>query len=235
VRRARPAARPCLLPGKTSVARAETGRNDRESGRAARDAAQSSFRDGRPQMSLRKSWVTAFLGCLIVAFATTAAAAKPKVHADYDKTTNFAAFKTFGFVSPPGTQVAGYPAEITSAIEASVKRELAARGYTYTDSKPDLLVNFSANLKPSQKNDELANQTLGYYGYRQGVRVPVYKTWSTYAYADDTKDYILGTLNIELVDAAHSQMVWEGVAVGEVKNPDKPIDQLAPAIDKVVK
>jgi hypothetical protein len=185
-------------------------------------------------MKVRKSWVMAFAGCLVVAFATVAAA-KPKVHADYDKSTDFAAFRTFGFVSPPGTEVGGYPAEITSAIEASVKKGLEARGYTYTDAKPDLLVNFSANLKPSQKHDELANQTLGYYGYRKGVQVPVYKTWSTYTYAEDTKDYIQGTLNIELVDAAHSQMVWEGVAVGEVRNTDKPIDQLGPAIDKVVR
>ena len=185
-------------------------------------------------MNVRKSWITALVGCLLLAFATIAAA-KPKVHADYDKSTNFAAFKTFGFVSPPGTEVAGYPKEITSAIEASIRKGLEARGYTYADAKPDLLVNFSANLKPSQKNDELANQTLGYYGYRQGVRVPVYKTWSTYAYANDTKDYVQGTLNIELVDAAHSQMVWEGVAVGEVKNTDKPIDELGPKIDKVVK
>jgi len=185
-------------------------------------------------MSLRKSWVMTFLGCLFVAFATVAAA-KPKVHADYDKSTNFAAFKTFGFISPPGTEVAGYPAEITDRIRASVKSGLEALGYTYADSKPDLLVNFSANLANKQKNDELSKQTLGYYGYRQGVRVPVYRTWSSYPYAEDTKDYVLGTLNIELVDAAHSQMVWEGVAVGEVRNVDKPIDQLGPQIDKVVK
>jgi len=185
-------------------------------------------------MTVRKSWVMALIGGLFVAFATVAAA-KPKVHADYDKSTSFAAFETFGFVSPPGTEVAGYPAEITDRIRASIRAGLEARGYRYVDSKPDLLVNFSANLKPGQKHDELANQTLGYYGYRQGVRVPVYKTWSTYTYADDTKDYVLGTLNIELVDASHSQMVWEGVAVGEVKNTDKPIDELGPAIDKVVK
>ena len=130
-------------------------------------------------MSLRKSWVMAFIGCLFVTFATVAAA-KPKVHADYDKATNFAAFKTFGFISPPGTEVAGYPAEITDKIRASVKSGLEALGYTYAESKPDLLVNFSANLANKQKNDELSKQTLGYYGYRQGVRVPVYRTWSSY-------------------------------------------------------
>lgn len=185
-------------------------------------------------MNLHKSWTTLVLGGLLVAFASVAAA-KPKVHADYDKSTNFAPFKTFGFVSPPGTEVAGYPAEITNAIEASVKKGLEARGYTYTDTKPDLFVNFSGNLKQAQKNDNLANQPLGYYGYRQGVRVPVYQTWSSYPFASDTRDYIQGTLNIELIDAAHSKMVWEGVAIGEVRNADKPIDQLAPSIDRVVK
>lgn len=175
---------------------------------------------------------------LAVAFSTAiavaATAASPKVRADYDHSANFSAYKTFGFVSPPGSEVDGYPAEITQRIKAAVQREMEARGYRISESHPDLLVNFSAKLARKSKDDELANQTVGYYGYRKGNKVPVYKTWSTYTYDQGTKDYVEGTLNVDIVDTAASQLVWEGVAIGEVKNPDKAISKSGPGIDRAV-
>ena len=184
-------------------------------------------------MKLCKSLVLTLLCISLVALATSAAA-KPTVRADYDHSTNFAGYKTFGFISPPGTEVDGYPAEITNDVKAAVRRELESRGYRYADASPDLLVNFSARLANQSKNDELKNQTLGYYGYRRGDLVPVYKTWSTYTYDKKTKDYVEGTLNVDVVDAKASQLVWEGVAIGEVKNLDRSVSDLKPGIDRVV-
>lgn len=184
-------------------------------------------------MKLRKSLVLAFL-CIVLAAAATSAAGKPKVQADYDHSANFAAYKTFGFVSPPGTEVDGYPPEITDAVKAATRRELETRGYRFVDAQPDLLVNFSARLANRSKKDELKNQEIGYYGYRKSNRVPVYKTWSTYTYDKGTKAYVEGTLNVDIVDAAAKQLVWEGVAIGEVKNLDKPVSEIKPGIDRVV-
>ena len=182
-------------------------------------------------MKIREAVLAIALSSVI---AVGAAAAGPKVRADYDHSANFSAYKTFGFVSPPGSEVDGYPAEITQSIKAAVQREMEARGYRISDNHPDLLVNFSAALAKKSKNDELANQSLGYYGYRKGNQVPVYKTWSTYAYDKKTKEYVEGTLNVDIVDAKASQLVWEGVAIGEVKNVDKPVSKTGPGIDRAV-
>ncbi len=182
-------------------------------------------------MKIRESLATAALSAVI---AVSAAAAGPKVRSDYDHSANFSAYKTFAFVSPPGTEVDGYPVDITQGIKSAVQREMEKRGYHLTDSHPDLLVNFSAGLAKKTKNDELANQTLGYYGYRQGVNVPVYKTWSTYTYDRGTKDYVEGTINVDIVDAAASQLVWEGVAIGEIKNLERPVSQVQPGINHAV-
>lgn len=184
-------------------------------------------------MKLRKSLVMALVCIGLVAVAGTAAS-KPAVRADYDHAANFSAYKTFGFISPPGTEVDGYPAQITDSVKAAVRHELESRGYRYVDATPDLLVNFSAQLANQAKNDELKNQQVGYYGYRKGNLVPVYKTWSTYTYDKSTKDYVEGTLNVDVVDAKASQLVWEGVAVGEVKNLDRSVSDLKPGIDRVV-
>lgn len=182
-------------------------------------------------MKIRESLVTVAL-CAVI--AVSAMAAGPKVRSDYDHSANFSAYKTFAFVSPPGTEVDGYPADITQGIKSAVQREMEKRGYRLADSHSDLLVNFSAGLAKKAKHDELSKQTLGYYGYRQGVQVPVYKTWSTYAYDKGTKDYVEGTINVDIVDAAASQLVWEGVAIGEVRKLDRPVSEVQPGIDRAV-
>jgi len=184
-------------------------------------------------MKSRKALMIALL-CSVLALIATTAAGKPKIRSDYDHATNFAAYKTFGFISPPGTQVDGYPAEITESVKAAARSEMEKRGYRYVDASPDLLVNFSARLAKSTTNDELANQTLGYYGYRRGNMVPVYKTWSTYTYADKTKDYVEGTVNVDIVDAKAAQLVWEGVAIGEVRKLGRTMAEMKPGIDRVV-
>ncbi|MGH2549884.1 MAG: DUF4136 domain-containing protein, partial [Thermomicrobiales bacterium] len=103
------------------------------------------------------------LAALLSIVMVSAAVAAPKIKSDYDHSANFAAFKTFGFVSPPGTEVDGYPAEITQSIKAATQHEMESRGYKLADSKPDLLINFSALLAQKTANDNLAKQDLGKY------------------------------------------------------------------------
>jgi hypothetical protein len=103
------------------------------------------------------------------------------------------------------------------------------RGYKLT-SNPDLLVNFSGKL---QEKQDIESTPGPYYGYRGGL----YRAWPGYAMGNDvhTVDYTEGTLNIDLVDAARKQMVWEGVGIGKVpqekmKNPSASINQAVDAI-----
>lgn len=185
-------------------------------------------------MKIRKSLAVAVLTTILAAVFSVAAYAKPHVKADYDHSTNFAAYKTFGFVSPSGTEVDGYPAPITDAFKSAVKSEMEKRGYKYAESNPDLLANFSGLLQKKTGHDTLDKQEVGYYGYRQGERVPVYKTWSTYTYDKGTKEYVEGTVNIELIDAKAKQLVWEGVAIGEVRSKTLKAEDPSPQIAKAV-
>jgi len=177
------------------------------------------------------------LSLALGACATTSgggSSAAPEIRVDYDHAANFAAYRTFAFLSPTATEAARLPPEITADLKKSTQRQLESRGYRYVDAHPDLLVNFSAKLAKATRDDTLANQQIGYYGYRKSNLVPVYKTYSSYPFDTGTTDYVEGTLNVEIIDAARSQLVWEGVAVGEVRHPDQPVAQLAPLIDKVV-
>ena len=53
-----------------------------------------------------------------------------------------------------------------------------------------------------------------------GALAGFYGGWPGYGWGEDVYQYTEGTLNIDLVDARRRQLVWEGVAVGEVQDPD---------------
>jgi hypothetical protein len=138
----------------------------------------------------------------------------PNLRSDYDQSADFSRYHTFNFVSDPATNRYGYSSLTTQDLKAAVTEQMQMRGYTLSDH-PDLLVNFSGKLQEKQDIESTPAAVappVGYYGYRRGF----YGAWPGYANEINTVNYTEGTLNIDLVDPAKQQMVWEGVAVGEV-------------------
>lgn len=157
-----------------------------------------------------KSLASTSLLVVIAAAALVGCATGPKISADYDRTVNFAAYRSFGFYQPLGTDQAGYESLITQTLKSAVRQEMEARGYAYTETGPDLLINFNARL--AQQTQVSQTPTPMYYGYRRGF----YGGWGGYGYETRVDQYVEGTLNIDIVDAQRKQLVWEGVAVGRV-------------------
>lgn len=180
---------------------------------------------------IRHLFVATITGAALAAAGCTSG---PQVRADRDKTVDFSQYHSFGFVSPLGTDREGYQTMVSQYLKAATQRELEARGLRLVDESPQLLVNFSGRL-----NDRLMATTMpssavmvgvghGYYRYRTGF----YTTWPLYRSETYVDSYTEGTLNIDLIDAARKQMVWEGVAVGRVT--EETMDNLKPAIDEAV-
>ena len=94
----------------------------------------------------------------------------------------------------------------------------------------DFLVNFSGKLNEKLRvtSTPAVRPPLGYYGYRRGF----YDPW--YGYNDVNVDqYTEGTLNIDVVDAGTKRMVWEGLAIGRMRDADE--DELQSKVATVVK
>lgn len=174
------------------------------------------FRSGMVRIGLVLAVLILFLqGC----------ASRPTIRSEYDHTADFARYHTFGFFKKLATDN-GYESLTTKYLKAAVTRQMEALGYRYSETDPDLLANFNIKLKDKQ-TIRTTGYPAGYYGYRWGY----YGAWGGY---NDTYvyEYTEGTLNIDLVDRARKQMVWEGVAVGRVRQKD--IDNQQQVIDKVV-
>jgi hypothetical protein len=160
--------------------------------------------------SIRYSTVTAAV-VLAIAILLQGCQTQPEVRADYDHAADFSKYRTFNFVPQPSTEKLGYSSLTTQEIKNAVSAELQKRGYQLDTENPDLLVNFSGKLREKQEIESVPGP---YYGYRFGF----YGPWPGYALGSDiyTVNYKEGTLNVDLIDASRMQMVWEGVAVGEV-------------------
>lgn len=169
---------------------------------------------------LRTGLVALAGAVLLVACATG-----PEIRRDTNPSANFAEFKTFGYFSPLATDNAGYETVFTARLKEATRRNLVAKGYVYSETDPDLLVNFYANVEDRQEI-RTSPVSLGYYGFRRGF----YGGFSTQQI--ETVNYKTGTLTIDIIDRAQNALAWEATAEGRVsrdarRNP-------GPAIDAVV-
>ena len=158
-------------------------------------------------------------------------ASGPDVRVDYDRTADFATYKTFAFVSPLGTDRGGYQSVVSQHLKAATQREMQARGMRLDPVAPQLLVNFSATLSDKLMVTRMPSMGLGvgYYSYRGGL----YSTWPLYADQTTMSQYKEGTLNIDVVDAARKQLVWESVVTDSVTQ--QMLDNVPAAVNAAVK
>jgi uncharacterized protein DUF4136 len=158
----------------------------------------------------------------VVLASVAACASVPSVRAEYDRQVDFSRYRTFGFFDVVGTDRAGYETLVTQTLKAATRKEMEARGYVYAEDNPELKINFNANLTDRIHVSRTPLPPSEYYGYRS------YATWR--AYDVEVDQFKEGTLNIDVVDAARAQLVWEGIATGPVttrvyRNREAAIEQ----------
>lgn len=138
--------------------------------------------------------------------ATVATGVEVKV--DFDPTVDFSQFKTIGWL-------AGTPAEdeeLERKIHAAIERELIPLGIREVREDPDLLIATHASMDMEKVIDVTK---FDYWIEYQGWKRPM-------AVAEETWDSTMGVLVVDLLDAASKELIWRGVATGNVaKNPEK--------------
>ncbi|MAD75794.1 MAG: hypothetical protein CML20_13570 [Rheinheimera sp.] len=160
-----------------------------------------------------------FLTATLLALTLTACSSNPTVRSDQATDVNFSQYQTFSFVEELATDRAGYTTLVTQHFKDAISNELAARGLRYVESDPQLLVNFNSNVanRSETRSTPTASYHYGYYHYRRGI---VYAGFPVYSNDVSTVHYKVGTVNIDLVDAAKRRLIWEGIAEGTLKQND---------------
>lgn len=166
------------------------------------------------------SIVAAALGVLATALIAGCATTTAQVRSAPG--VNLASYSTFAFVSPLGTDRAGYTSFLSTSLQNATRSALEAKGYRYSESNPQLLVNFTG--KSEQKTDvepAMAAPMVGrgFYGYRAGL----YGAWGGWSPMVDQYDE--GTLLMDVVDASKKELLWEGTATLDKTDLSKWNDQ----------
>jgi hypothetical protein len=146
-----------------------------------------------------------------------------KTSFDYDKTATFSAFKSYTLKD--GTKV-GDPL-IDNRIVAAIEAQLAAKGLTKAEAKPDVTVVYHVAF---DKQQDITAFSTGGGPYRWGGG------WGT----TDVRvnEILVGTLVIDIVDASKNEVVWRGMGVKEVDvqaKADKRDKNINNAVQKILK
>lgn len=166
----------------------------------------------------------------LIAALLAACASGPQIKSDYDRTVDFSQYNSYGFFSPLGIEGPNYSTIYGSVFREAISREMEARGYTRSE-QPDLLINVSARLEDKTRVTTTSDPFHTYYGYRRGF----YDPWYGYGWGTTThvSQYTEGTVNIDVVDAKAKKMVYEGVAVGRLKE-NRTGEEIRQAINSAV-
>jgi hypothetical protein len=176
---------------------------------------------------MQKRLVIAVAAVLLV----PALALAQKVSYDFDKTANFAGFKTYAHKD--GTKVG--QELIDARIVAAIETELAAKGFTKVEANPDVFVVYHIAF---DKQKDISTFSSGYgggygpYGYGWGGG------WGMGSTTTQVRDILIGTLVIDLADAKESKLAWRGMGVKEVNtgnNPEKRDKSINNAVKKIFK
>ncbi len=140
-----------------------------------------------------------------------------RVNSDFDKSVDFSRFKTYAFYKNGIDKV-----EISDLdkkrILRSIDNQMQKKGFTKSES-PDLLVNFFT--KERQQVD--VNQFNMGWGYGWGFG---WNPWIWGGSQTAISSYSEGTLFIDLIDANHKEMIWQGEGQGNLSQKTNDKDEL---------
>jgi hypothetical protein len=152
------------------------------------------------------------ISSLTVGFAAAAllagCASQPKVLSDYDKSADFAGYRTFGFVTQVGADSTEFRSLAVKTMQTAATRQMELRGYTLSDT-PDLVINFTGKIEEKTDVESVPAPRYGPgWGYGGFYGAP-YGGWGGGTQVT-TRRYNVGTLVIDVVDREKRQAVFQG-------------------------
>lgn len=173
---------------------------------------------------------TAILFLILCVLALSPGCSSVTYNYDYDKSADFAALKTYAWVTAPSNPAAGVQAALQrndlldKRIKESVNTQLAAKGYAQSAENPDFLVLYHTG---AQDKINVTDWGYGYGPYRVG-----YGGWYGGG-GVDVQQYKEGTLILDIIAANAKHLVWRGSATAAL-NPDAPMEKREKRLNEVI-
>ena len=156
-----------------------------------------------------------------------------QVSTDFDPSTNFGGYRTFAWMAGSGEgddpRVSGDLMD--QRFRRAIESELVAKGMQKaTSGQPDVFVGYQIAL-----DDRIDYETVNtYWGTGWGYR-GVYRGVGTSR--TSAREYTLGTLVIDVFDAARRELVWRGAGEGRVdqaRDPQERQERINEAVTEIM-
>lgn len=172
--------------------------------------------------------VTKQLTFLAAFWLMAACAYGQDVHYNYDRSANFAAYKTYQWVDLPGGAVPDQL--IDQDIKLAAEEQLALKGLRKVESNPDLYIVYQVVIN-LEKSVSLwgTSDGPGWFGGGWG---------GTRSMQGQTSTIPVGILLLDFYDVERKQLVWRGDAVKTIdlkKDPEKNYRNLQKVMAKLLK
>ena len=159
---------------------------------------------------------------VLILLAVVTSCSSVRVASDYDQRADFSQYQTYAFFKP-GIDKAEISDLDKRRILRAIEEEMAAKGFTKSDSEPDLLV--SIFTKTRENVNIYQNNMYGYYGWG-------WNPWYWGVGPNHISTNSEGTLYIDLIDAEGKELVWQGMGTGALA---KEVDRKQERINEIVK
>lgn len=178
----------------------------------------------------KSTWLKlAAAGTLVIsAVLLSACSTAPRIHSIHEQGMDFDRYQTFAFLKKHQPEGEEYLSLSDKYLRQAIAQELRARGLREAEDA-DLLVGFNVSTKEKVSSTSYPSATMGYYRYRTRFG---YTYGPGYGSETRVRQYTEGTLSIDVVDRERKQLIWEGVAVGRMK--DKPSENLQTEVFEIV-
>ena len=145
---------------------------------------------------------------------------------DYDPEVNYTSLKTFNWITL-SVQKDIYTLNDTR-IQEAVNAQLEVKGCKMTTDNPDFLIAMDV-IK--EEKTEVRTWNSGYGGY--GGRAMLYRGYYMGNTQFDVYEYEEGTFILDFVDPESMELIWRGIAQGELRNYSTPVKRYE-RIDEIV-
>ena len=148
-----------------------------------------------------------------------------QVKTDYDRSANFAQYKTYSWEHVKTQD----PLDV-DRIKTAVNSALAAKGWTPVDSGGDVSIVAIEMTREQQTLNTFYNGFGGGWGWRRFGGGGFGDATTT------TETYKVGTVVVDLFDTKSKQLIWRGAESDTVSNnSEKNIKNLDKGVDKMFK
>ena len=174
------------------------------------------------------------------------------ISSDYDRTTDFTAYKTFAWL-PDKADTANSPYNneiIRNNIRNYFGHCMATRAYKVDIDAPDILMQVViTNAKKERTYTSSSYPSYRYYSpyyYGSSFSSPYhnnyyYGSYNSYQFPSSPPtfttqkiEWVEGAITLNLYDRKQNKLVWTGTAQGDIYNPDDITDELHPAVHGIL-